>query len=90
MSTPKPAYAPIGLQHVNLSVPPGTLPLAQAFYGTVLGLANDAVPELQRDVLLWFALGGGQQVSLGMGRSGTRWERRGEERRLGGGVWCLG
>lgn len=48
--------APIGLQHVNLSVPAGTLALAQEFYGTVLGLANDAVPQLQKDVLLWWDL----------------------------------
>lgn len=44
---------PIGLQHVNLSVPAGSLPLAQEFYGKVLGLANDTVPHLQKDVLLW-------------------------------------
>lgn len=45
---------PIGLQHVNLSVPEGSLALAQEFYGDVLGLQNDPVPHLQKDVLLWY------------------------------------
>jgi hypothetical protein len=51
-------------------VPAGTLPLAQEFYGTVLGLANDAVPHLQKDVLLWFRLGAGpQQIHVSIERS---------------------
>ncbi|GMK56333.1 hypothetical protein CspeluHIS016_0301730 [Cutaneotrichosporon spelunceum] len=62
--------APTGLQHVNLSVPAGTLPLAQEFYGTVLGLANDTVPHLQKDVLLWFRLGSGpQQIHVSIERN---------------------
>ncbi|BEI80883.1 hypothetical protein CcaverHIS002_0200430 [Cutaneotrichosporon cavernicola] len=62
--------APIGLQHVNLSVAAGTLHLAQEFYGTVLGLANDTVPHLQKDVLLWFRLGAGpQQIHISFERN---------------------
>ncbi|KAL7422674.1 hypothetical protein Q5752_001965 [Cryptotrichosporon argae] len=55
------AYTPTALQHVNLPVPAGTLPLAQEFYGAVLGFASDPVPHLQKDVLLWFRIGDGPQ-----------------------------
>ena len=46
-------YSPIALQHVNLTVPRGALPLASQFYGEVIGFASDPVPVLQRDSLLW-------------------------------------
>ncbi|WWD08061.1 hypothetical protein V865_006171 [Kwoniella europaea PYCC6329] len=56
-----PPYTPILLQHVNLPVPKGTLHLAQEFYGEVIGFENDPVPQLQRDILLWFRIGDGPQ-----------------------------
>ncbi|OCF59199.1 hypothetical protein L486_03701 [Kwoniella mangroviensis CBS 10435] len=56
-----PPYTPILLQHVNLPVPKGTLHLAQEFYGEVIGFENDPVPQLQREILLWFRIGDGPQ-----------------------------
>jgi 4-hydroxyphenylpyruvate dioxygenase-like putative hemolysin len=49
-----PSYTPIALQHVNLVVPRGTLHVAKEFYGEVIGFASDPVPQLQKDVLLWY------------------------------------
>ena len=48
------SYTPIALQHVNLTVPAQTLDVAREFYGEVLGFKEDPVPQLQRDMLLWF------------------------------------
>lgn len=48
-----PSYTPTLLQHVNLTVPEGALPLATEFYGEVIGFETDPVPELQRHMLLW-------------------------------------
>ncbi|WWC67581.1 uncharacterized protein I206_101491 [Kwoniella pini CBS 10737] len=54
-------WTPTLLQHVNLPVPKGTLHLAQEFYGSVIGFENDTVPQLQKDILLWFRIGDGPQ-----------------------------
>lgn len=43
-----------GIAHVNLTVPPGTLEQAAAFYGTTLGFTRVAVPALQKDTLAWY------------------------------------
>ncbi|RMZ75501.1 hypothetical protein DV737_g5258, partial [Chaetothyriales sp. CBS 132003] len=57
-----------GLHHVNLLVPPGTLDLANHFYGTVLGLKPRPVPELQAGRLAWFDIAdSGQQVHIACG-----------------------
>lgn len=45
-----------GIAHVNLTVPPGTLDQAAAFYGDTLGLTRVPVPVLQKDRLAWFVL----------------------------------
>jgi catechol 2,3-dioxygenase-like lactoylglutathione lyase family enzyme len=42
-----------GIAHVNLIVPPGTLHLAESFYGETLGLHRVAVPARQKDMLAW-------------------------------------
>ena len=42
-----------GIAHVNLIVPPGTLDLAEAFYGDTLGMHRAIVPARQRDMLAW-------------------------------------
>lgn len=42
-----------GLAHVNLTVPPGTLEQANAFYGDTLGLKSRPVPQLQKGTLAW-------------------------------------
>ena len=57
-----------GLAHVNLIVPPGTLGLAEEFYGDTLGLKPRAVPQLQKSSLAWFDIGtSGQQVHIAFG-----------------------
>jgi len=43
-----------GIAHVNLLVPPGTLSLAEEFYGNTLGFTRIPVPELQRGTLAWY------------------------------------
>ncbi|KAL5115787.1 hypothetical protein ACEQ8H_006282 [Pleosporales sp. CAS-2024a] len=59
----------IGIHHVNLVVPPSTLPLAREFYGDTLGLTPRVVPHLQRDTLAWFDMGtSGQQVHVAIGK----------------------
>ncbi|KAK0712908.1 hypothetical protein B0T26DRAFT_348612 [Lasiosphaeria miniovina] len=58
-----------GLHHVNIIVPPGTLPAAQEFYGSTLGLAARPVPAAQRDSLAWFDIAAsGQQLHVAFGR----------------------
>jgi hypothetical protein len=42
-----------GIAHVNLIVPPGTLHLADAFYGETLGMHRAPVPPRQKDMLAW-------------------------------------
>lgn len=54
-----------GIAHVNLSIPPGTLPQAESFYGQTLGLTPRAVPVAQKGTLAWFDIGSsGQQVHI--------------------------
>ncbi|KAH8593916.1 hypothetical protein B0O99DRAFT_514842 [Bisporella sp. PMI_857] len=54
-----------GIAHVNLTVPPGTLEHAAAFYATTLGFTRIAVPVLQKDELAWFDITpAGQQVHI--------------------------
>lgn len=60
----------VGLAHVNLIVPSGTLEKANEFYGNTLGLTNRPVPHLQKDRLAWFDIGSsGQQVHIAFGPS---------------------
>lgn len=42
-----------GIAHVNLTVPEGTLDLAEEFYGKTLGMERVAVPALQKNTLAW-------------------------------------
>lgn len=42
-----------GIAHINLTVPNGTLNLAEEFYGKTLGMERVAVPALQKDTLAW-------------------------------------
>ena len=59
-----------GIAHINLTVPPDTLPLAEEFYGATLGLTRRAVPQLQKDRLAWFDIGSsGQQVHIAFGEN---------------------
>ncbi|KAH8763867.1 hypothetical protein BGZ57DRAFT_549599 [Hyaloscypha finlandica] len=55
----------IGIAHVNLTVPPGTLEQAAEFYGNTLGFTRVAVPVLQKDTLAWFDITPkGQQIHI--------------------------
>ncbi|KAM0716154.1 hypothetical protein Q7P37_008668 [Cladosporium fusiforme] len=57
-----------GLAHINLLVPPGTLPLAHTFYSETLGLTPRAVPAHRKHDLAWFDIGdSGQQVHIAPG-----------------------
>jgi len=57
-----------GIAHVNLTVPPGTLDLAEAFYGDTLGMHRVPVPHLQKDTLAWFDITPkGQQIHIAFG-----------------------
>lgn len=59
----------IGIAHINLVVPAGTLAAAHAFYGDTLGLTATPVPQLQRGRLAWFNVAdSGQQVHVAFGR----------------------
>lgn len=50
-------------------MPPRTLPAANVFYGTTLGLNPRAVPRLQADSLAWFDIASsGQQLHVAFGR----------------------
>jgi catechol 2,3-dioxygenase-like lactoylglutathione lyase family enzyme len=42
-----------GIAHVNLTVPAGTLDLAESFYSDTLGLKRVPVPVLQQGTLAW-------------------------------------
>jgi len=56
----------VGLDHVQLALPPGGEPEARAFYGGLLGLAELPKPEpLAARGGLWFACGA-LQVHLGV------------------------
>lgn len=53
------------LAHVNLTVPPGTLPAAKAFYGDTLGLTPREVPTGSSHRLAWFDIeSSGQQIHV--------------------------
>ncbi|KAI1341071.1 hypothetical protein F5Y15DRAFT_376843 [Xylariaceae sp. FL0016] len=57
-----------GLHHINLVVPPDTLPEANAFYAETLGLTPRPVPAAQVGTLAWFDIGAsGQQVHVAFG-----------------------
>jgi len=43
-----------GLAHINLTIPTGTLPAAQAFYADTLGLTSSPVPAHQCGFLAWY------------------------------------
>jgi hypothetical protein len=58
-----------GIAHINLTIPPGTLDAAAAFYGATLGLTQRPVPQLQKGSLAWFDVGSsGQQVHIAFHR----------------------
>lgn len=46
----------VQIAHINLTVPQGTLHLADDFYAGTLGLTKVPVPQLQRDTLAWYNL----------------------------------
>ncbi|PWY72938.1 glyoxalase family protein [Aspergillus heteromorphus CBS 117.55] len=60
-----------GIAHVNILVPPGTLPQAEDFYSSTLGLVSAPVPHLQKGTLLWFNLTptGSQQIHVALGQN---------------------
>jgi len=61
-----------GLAHINLTVPPGTLPDAEVFYGETLGLTSRPVPAHMAGQLAWFDIGSsGQQVHIAHCSAGT-------------------
>ena len=61
-----------GLSHINLLVPPGTLPLATAFYSTTLGLTPRPVPAHRVHDLAWFEIGdSGQEVHIAPDYNGS-------------------
>jgi len=54
-----------GIAHINLTVPPGTLSAAAAFYSSTLGMTRVPVPAAQKDTLAWFNIAdSGQQVHI--------------------------
>lgn len=57
-----------GIAHINLLVPPGTLPHATTFYSDTLGLDPRPVPAHRVHDLAWFDIGtSGQQVHIAPG-----------------------
>jgi hypothetical protein len=69
-----------GLSHINLLVPPGTLPLATHFYSTTLGLTPRPVPAHRVHDLAWFEIGdSGQQVHIAPDYNGSDGIIKGEE-----------
>jgi catechol 2,3-dioxygenase-like lactoylglutathione lyase family enzyme len=57
----------IELDHVQLAAPPGCEPEARRFFGGLLGLAELEKPEpLRSRGGVWFALGGGGQLHVGV------------------------
>lgn len=74
-SPPNPSSLPTKLTpfppppQVNILVPPGTLPLANLFYGTTLALTPTPVPAAQTNTLAWFNIASsGQQLHVAFGR----------------------
>ena len=43
-----------GIAHINLTVPEGSLHLADEFYGDTLGLRKVPVPKAQENSLAWY------------------------------------
>jgi hypothetical protein len=69
-----------GLAHINLLVPPGTLPLATAFYSKTLGLTPRPVPAHRVHDLAWFEIGdSGQQVHIAPDYNGSNGNFKGGE-----------
>ena len=69
-----------GLSHINLLVPPGTLPLATAFYSTTLGLTPRPVPAHRVHDLAWFEIwDSGQEVHIAPDYNGINGTVKGEE-----------
>ncbi|KZT59598.1 putative glyoxalase family protein [Calocera cornea HHB12733] len=60
-----------GYAHVNLTVPAGTLPIANEFYEGVLNFRVIPVPSLQKDTLAWYDVGGGQQLHVSHPKDAT-------------------
>lgn len=57
----------LGIGHVQLAMPAGEEARARAFYGELLGLSELPKPAaLAARGGCWFAVGGGQQVHLGV------------------------
>jgi catechol 2,3-dioxygenase-like lactoylglutathione lyase family enzyme len=57
----------LGLDHVQLAMPRGEEDTARQFYAGILGLTElEKPPKLAKRGGLWFALGGQQQVHLGV------------------------
>jgi catechol 2,3-dioxygenase-like lactoylglutathione lyase family enzyme len=57
----------IELDHVQLAAPPGCEPEARRFFGELLGLEELEKPEpLRSRGGAWFALGGGDQLHVGV------------------------
>jgi catechol 2,3-dioxygenase-like lactoylglutathione lyase family enzyme len=57
----------IELDHVQLAAPPGCEPEARRFFGGLLGLEELEKPEsLRSRDGVWFALGGGCQLHVGV------------------------
>ncbi|PYH89614.1 glyoxalase family protein [Aspergillus ellipticus CBS 707.79] len=67
-----------GLHHVNILVPEGSLPQAESFYSSTLGLVSAPVPHLQKGTLLWFNLtpDGSQQIHVAFGPNPEQDSRR--------------
>ncbi len=56
-----------GLHHVQVCAPPGCEAQARAFYGELLGLLEiEKPPELNKRGGVWFELGEGQQLHVGV------------------------
>jgi catechol 2,3-dioxygenase-like lactoylglutathione lyase family enzyme len=57
----------VRIDHVQLAAPTGCEAAARAFYGGMLGLAEIEKPEpLRSRGGVWFELGGGQQLHIGV------------------------
>ena len=61
-----------GIDHVQVAAPPGCEPAARSFYGGLLELAEvDKPPALAARGGCWFAVGGGQQLHVGVAQPFT-------------------
>ncbi len=57
----------VGLDHVQIAIPPRVEPLLRAFYGELLGLVEiEKPPPLKARGGLWFRLADGRQLHLGV------------------------